>query len=225
MNLPFTATQFVGVFAKYNHAIGFAPIVAYLAGAAIVLVALLGRRDDSKYAGLLLAAMWAFTGIGYHLISFSAINPAARIFGVVFIVEAALLVFASLRGTLVLRFDRSVRSIFGLAAIAWAMVGYPLVGLLSGHGYPNGPVFGLTPCPLVLFTFGVLAFTQNTPRYLVTPAIMWALVGSTAALALGIREDVSLLITAVAFVALSLQARRAAERLAATVGDAAAAST
>lgn len=219
MNLPFTVTQFVAVFSSYNASIGLLPILAYAAGAAILAIAIRGCAKHSAVGGALLAAMWAFTGIGYHILSFARINPVARVFGVMFVIEAVLLAVASLRGKLRLRFDGSARSWFGAALAAWAMVGYPLAGYLGGHGYPNGPVFGLTPCPLVLFTFGVLCLAEMPPRYVVSVPILWALVGTTAALSLGIREDATLLLAAIAFVTLSLRHRRSAGRSAVARGE------
>jgi hypothetical protein len=37
-----------------------------------------------------------------------------------------------------------------------ALAIYPLLNTAPGHSYPRAPTFGLTPCPLVVFTFGIL---------------------------------------------------------------------
>jgi len=197
MQLPFTVTQFVGVFARYNAAIGPLPLVAYGLAIASVFFAARPRPGADRFIGLSLASLWAFTGIGYHLMSFSAINPAAKVFGVAFVVQATLLAITSLRGRLRFRVDlRDFRSRMGLVMVTFAAIVYPLVGAASGHGYPNGPVFGLTPCPLVIFTFGMLLMSERSlPKYLVIVPLAWALIGSTAAFALGIREDTGLLVT------------------------------
>ena len=91
------------------------------------------------------------------------------------------------------------------------MVAYPLIGSALGHGFPNGPVFGLTPCPLVLFTFGLLLLVDRAPRYMMVIPIIWALVGTSAAVSLGVVEDISLLASALLWTALSL-GRRATMR-------------
>lgn len=197
MHLPFTTAQFVAVFARYNAAIGPVPLVAYALAVASVYFAFVPRRWSDRFVGLALAGLWAFTGIGYHLLSFSAINPAARLFGALFVVQAILLAIAALRDRLHFRFSaREFRSRMGLVMVAFSAIVYPLVGMMQGHGYPNGPAFGVTPCPLVVFTFGMLMLTDRSlPKYLVAIPLAWALVGSTAAIALGIREDTGLLVT------------------------------
>jgi hypothetical protein len=212
MNLPFTFDQFINVFSDYNAAIWPTQIVAYVLGVVTVLLALRPNRASGKVIACVLATFWAFTGIAYHLLSFAPINPAARIFATVFVVEAALLLHAGLRGSLRFRFVGDLRSRAGLALMLWAMIGYPLVGFALGHGFPDGPVFGLTPCPLVIFTFGLFLLAEKTPRYVVMPPIVWALVGTSAAVTLGIREDLSLMAAAVIWTAFAVGARVAMRR-------------
>ncbi|HSK46712.1 MAG TPA: DUF6064 family protein [Coriobacteriia bacterium] len=198
MQLPFTINQFIGVFTTYNNAIGLLPLVAYALGALAVFSAVRGPRGSERLVPVTLAAMWGWTGVVYHLMHFSAINPAARLFGLAFVVQAVAFSIEAYRGRLRFGFSlRDARSRMGMVMVAFSMVVYPLVGMLSGHGYPNGPVFGLTPCPLVIFTFGMLLLSERTmPKYLVAIPLLWALVGSTAAFSLGIREDTGLLVSA-----------------------------
>ena len=40
--------------------------------------------------------------------------------------------------------------------IAYALIGYPVIGLLGGHPLRDLPVFGLAPCASVTFFFGLL---------------------------------------------------------------------
>jgi len=223
MQLPFTVSQFVSVFARYNAAIGPLPLVAYSAAVASVYFAARPRAGSSRFVGLSLAGLWAFTGIGYHLMSFSAINPAARLFGIAFVVQALFFAIEALRGRLQFRIDlRDFRSRMGLVMVAFSAVVYPVLGATFGHGYPNGPVFGLTPCPLVIFTFGMLLLTERSlPKYLVLVPLAWALIGSTAAFALGIREDTGLLVTGILATSVLLT-RRAALSIARGRGDRAA---
>ena len=54
-----------------------------------------------------------------------------------------------------------------LLLVAYAAVLYPLLGQWSGHVYPAQPTFGITPCPVTLFTFGALLLTSAPlPRWL-----------------------------------------------------------
>lgn len=221
VQLPFTAEQFIKVFESYNAAIGILPALAYSLGVGAVFLTFRKTNWSSRAIALLLASFWAFTGIAYHLMIFSAINPTARLFGIAFVVEAILLTWSGLRSNLVFSYRGDLKSRVGLTIIAWAMVGYPLAGALLGHGYPSGPVFALTPCPLLLFTFGMFLLAERVPRYLLQVPVMWSVVGTTAAFALGIHEDLTLALSAITFLTFAAKsaltnrsARRASARIA-----------
>lgn len=81
--------------------------------------------------------------------------------------------------------------------LVYALVLYPLVGRVLGHTYPETPTFGL-PCPLTIFTFGMLLLTdRRVPRWVLAIPTAWALIGSTAVFAFGIYQDLGLLASAV----------------------------
>jgi hypothetical protein len=74
------------------------------------------------------------------------------------------------------------------------MVVYSLIGVMAGHGWPRAPMFGVAPCPTTIFTFGVhMLATPSVPWWLVAIPVIWAVVGSTAAVLLGVPEDLGLL--------------------------------
>jgi hypothetical protein len=89
----------------------------------------------------------------------------------------------------------------GGVLILYAMVAYPIIGTLLGHGYPRSPSFGVAPCPTTIFTIGMLAFLSAPfPRYVFAIPIAWALIGSQAALQFGVYEDLGLLVAGLAAV-------------------------
>jgi Family of unknown function (DUF6064) len=58
-------------------------------------------------------------------------------------------------------------------------------------------MFGVAPCPTVIYTFGMLLWTsERVPGRLLIILTLWALIGSSAVFLLGIREDICLLIAA-----------------------------
>lgn len=66
----------------------------------------------------------------------------------------------------------------------------PLLGQLLGPGYPAMPMFGITPCPVTLFTFGLfLLTTEPIPRRLLVIPVIWSLIGGQAAFLLGTPQD------------------------------------
>jgi hypothetical protein len=82
--------------------------------------------------------------------------------GAMFAVQGLLLADATLRGG-ALRFDAAPgsRRWVGWALMAYAAVLYPLIGVCTGHAYPKLPMFGITPCPVTLFTLGVLLLARE----------------------------------------------------------------
>jgi Family of unknown function (DUF6064) len=60
-------------------------------------------------------------------------------------------------------------------------------------------MFGVTPCPVTIFSFGCLLLTTKpiSRRVLVIP-VLWAFIGGAAALPLGVWQDWMLPVAAVA---------------------------
>lgn len=193
--LPFTRDQFLTVFADYNLAVWPAQIAAYLLGAGIVLALLRPSRRSDGFVGAGLALMWIWTGLAYHASFFAAINRAAMGFAALFVVQGLLFAHAALvRADFPAAAHRGPASWFGWALVAYAAVVYPLIGL-AGHGYPTMPTFGITPCPVTLFTFGVLLVARGPmPRRLLVIPLLWSLIGGSAAFLLGVPQDWPLLI-------------------------------
>jgi hypothetical protein len=198
MQLPFDREQFLGVFSAYNTAIWPLQISAYVFGLVVLVAAWRGRRWSEPLIGMLLAMLWAFTGLVYHMAFFAQINPIARIFGIMFALQALLLFwFLTVRPRLALGIGKNGWSILGLLLVIYAAVLYPLLGAYMGHVFPAAPSFGLTPCPLAIFTFGVLLWARKPiPMVLLIIPCLWALIGFTAALKLGMSEDTALPISA-----------------------------
>ena len=94
----------------------------------------------------------------------------------------------------------NIYGITGGLYILYALVIYPLIGYYQGHVYPASPTFGL-PCPTTIFTFGLLLWTdKKIPILLLGVPFLWAIIGSSAAFSLGVKEDIGLLFSAVFFV-------------------------
>lgn len=198
--LPFTHTQFLEVFATYNVAVWPSQIVAYaLAVAMLATLAIAAPSLRGRLIGGGLGLMWLWTGIAYHWLQFTAINKAAWAFGALFVVQGLLFAFASMRG--MLRFDAQTSLLsrwIGWGLIAYAMLLYPVLGQTLGPGYPQTPMFGITPCPVTLFTFGVLLLASGpVARGLLVIPVIWSLVGGSAAFLLHVPQDWPLLLSGV----------------------------
>lgn len=202
--LPFTPDQFHAVFVSYNTAIWPIQIGAYLLGGiAIALLIFKPQGADRAIAGIL-AAMWLWTGVAYHALFFPAINKAAYLFAALFIIQGGYLIYAGVyRNQIRFSLRRGLADWAGWLFIVYAAILYPLIGLSTGHVYPEIPMFGVTPCPVTIFTFGLLLLTAPplSGWLLVIPSV-WSLIGGSAAILLHVPQDWLLL--ASGFVAVPL---------------------
>jgi hypothetical protein len=197
MQLPFTIEQFLAVFAAYNTSVWPMQIILNLLG--ILAIGLCFRSTvPSQVIAAILTVLWAWTGIAYHWMFFAAVNPAAKIFALLFIAQAGIfLVFGMLKKSLVFGFEKSWKSYIGAVLLLYGMVVYPVLGHFLGHMYPSCPTFG-APCPTTIFTFGLLMWTKGRVKwYILILPLIWSLIGFGAALKLGIYEDVGLLVSGV----------------------------
>lgn len=194
MQLPFTSAQFFEVFRRYNEAVWPAQFLLFAAG--IVAVTLAFRIGPGAQRGfsVILALLWVWMGAVYHIGFFSDINPAARIFGLIFIAQGALIGWLGIwKRQLTFDVPGSGRLVSGSALLVYALVVYPTLGFLLGHRFPDAPTFGL-PCPTTIFTIGLLLWAQPpASKGLLVIPMLWTLVGTLAALQLGMYEDFGLL--------------------------------
>lgn len=214
--LPFTPQQFLAVFVDYNEAIWPIQLGAYLLGClAITPLFWEAPHADRLIAGIM-AVMWLWTGIVYHGVFFAPINKAAYLFATMFVVQGAYLIYSGVFHHHI-RFGcrNDLAAWTGAALVLYAAILYPLIGIMTGHAYPEMPVFGVTPCPVTIFTFGMFLLTTGeiSRRLLVIPFI-WSLIGGSAAILLYVPQDWLLLLSGV--IVASLARYRAIPRQIAT---------
>jgi hypothetical protein len=195
--IPFTTEQFLQVFEKYNQAIYPFQFALILVAIVTIFITTSRKPFANKLIAYLLAFLWLWTGIVYHLIFFTAISPPAYLFGTLFIVQGLLFLYEGVvRNRLIFRASQNFYSIFATIFIAYSLVIYPLIGYALGRTFLASPTFG-TPCPTVIFTFGLLLWTDKRfPLSLLIIPVLWSLVGTSAALSFGIKEDFGLLVAA-----------------------------
>ena len=211
--MPFTIDDFLDVFRRYNDAVWPAQWILLILGLTAV-VAALRARWLTRAPVLILAVLWLWIGIVYHLGFFRAINPAAVVFGALFIAQAGVFVWLALRKPPI-RFtvQRDAAGLLGGLMIVFALVIYPSLGWLAGHRYPATPTFGL-PCPTTVLTFGLLLWAQPAlPRRVLVIPVLWSVVATVAAFQLGMVEDFSLPLVALVASAVALRGEPRVERL------------
>lgn len=208
MRIPFTTEQFFEIFAKYNSAVWPMQIVFYFFAAIVIGILFIKKPFYKKGISGILSIFWLWMGIVYHFVFFSSINPASKIFGLLFIVQGAALALVAFRKIPESRLPKtSIQAVLGFTLIFFALIVYPIMTHLSGHNYPGMPTLGL-PCPTTIFTIGVLliAFPSGY-KYLAIIPLLWSIVGSAAAFKLGVIADYGLIVAGICTIPLFLHKR------------------
>jgi hypothetical protein len=191
----FTTEQFFNVFAQYNTAVWPMQVILNL----LAIIALFLTTGKVNYAdravSAILAFLWIWTGLVYHIVFFTSINNLAYVFGGFVILQGVLFFIAgSLRQKISFRPHRDIYSIVGGLLILYGLLIYPILGYFLGHVYPYSPTFG-APCPTTIFTFGLLLWTdRKLPKYLLVIPLLWSIIGFFATINWGVSEDIMLLI-------------------------------
>lgn len=199
MNIPFSVQEFLSIFAEYNMEFQFMPIIMYILGITSVVLLITNRTQFSRIISGILCFFWVWIGLIYQIKFFSTINPAAIVFGILFIIEGALFFFfGTWKNKLIFTFSKDLVSAAGGLLIIYALIIYPIFGYFAGHHYPFSPLFGMAPCPTVIFTFGILLLNrEKTPTTLLIQPTLWAVIGLSAAIQLHIYEDFGLIASAI----------------------------
>jgi hypothetical protein len=208
MNPPFTTEQFFEIIEHYNLAVW--PVQFALNSLAFLAVALLIWRNEysSRVISAILAILWAWTGIAYHLVFFTTINKAAYAFGVICLAGASAFVWAGvIKKQLEFTSTMTYRRVLGIMLVVFSLGIYPILSNLFGHGYPTVPTFGL-PCPTTIFTIGMLCFLATPyPRYVHFAPVLWSVIGVQAAFLFGVYQDLGLLVSGIIGVFLMIKPR------------------
>jgi hypothetical protein len=149
-----------------------------------------------------LSIFWIAVAIGYHVLFFSVINQAAYIFGALFALMAMVfLIEGTIRNRLHFTKANGLRGGLAAATITYALLIYPVLGLLVTHPYPQTPMFGVTPCPTTIFTLGMLMLLHYpNPLLVALIPLLWSIVGGSGAFLLDMPQDWGLPAAAVAWV-------------------------
>ena len=204
MNISLTSDTLLGVFESYNAAIWPMQVAAYMLGAVAILLAVRKAKSSARIIAAILSFLWLFTGIAFFMLALAPVFPPAYLFGGLFVIQAGILLAEIFRPRVSFGLGRGWPSVTGLLFIVFSIVGYPLIGLLVEHRYPRSPPFGLTPCPLLVFTFGLLLLTTSrVPRRMFVIPLLCAIAG-VIPIAIGMVEDVAMVAAGVVGTALIL---------------------
>ncbi len=201
--LPFTVEQFYGVFAQYNDSVWPMQIVLYAIGIAVLVLLAVAWSGRGRIISGLLALLWVWTSVVYYFVFFTGISGSGWVIGGVLLAGGLWLGWVGgIQGRIHFGWRGDWRGAVGGLLILYALVLYPLIGLAVGHSYPAMPTFGL-PCPVTIFTVGMLLLTTApVPRSVFIAPALWGLFGgASATFLLGVYQDAGLLLAGIVSVA------------------------
>jgi len=190
-----TVEQLLEVFATYNPQIWPMQIVAYVLGIVCVYLAVRKTAFSGRLIPAILAFFWLWVAFLFWLPSGLQGYVPGYLFSAIFLIQGVLFLVYTLKPKLTFGFQKDACSWAGIFFLVYALVGYPLVGALVGHVYPSMSPFGLTPCPVVTFTFGLLLLTGNKiPKALLVIPFFYSLSGFLW-MSIGMWEDIGMILS------------------------------
>jgi hypothetical protein len=202
-HLPFGREEFLDVIAAYNVAVAPMQLALLALAAAAIALPLVHAPHAGRWAAAALSLLWLWMGAVFHIGFFTDINPAAFLFGALFLLQGFLFAAVAASRGLPPPAWHGVQGLAAGALLVYGFVVYPAVANAVGHEYPRLPTFGL-PCPTTIFTWAVLIVgEQRPPRFLFVVPALWSLLGVSAALQLGMWEDLGLAVAGVVALAVA----------------------
>jgi len=199
MQLPFTTEQFFNIIEKYNLSIFPFQLIITLLGAGCLFLLHSKLWSKDKIIGVYLGVLWLWIGAVYHLTFFTCINKVAFLFGAIFILQGLLILFYTLaKNRLAFKFSYHRKDYLGYFFILYGLIIYPIISYFVEGSFKMTIIMGL-PCPSTIFTFGLFLLSTNKfPKILLIIPSLWAIVGLSAAINIGVYQDVMILIAALA---------------------------
>jgi hypothetical protein len=207
--MPFSIEMLLDYFAEYNVRIWPMQLVGYALGLLALIPLFQPGRAWNRVVTGVLGFLWLWVSLVFW---WQAAANMAMLYApaALFAVQGALFLSALVQGRITYGSAGRVDTTIGLSFVAYALVGYPLVGLLVGHEYPHTALSPLFPCPAIVLTFGVLLLAREVPRHLLVIPTLWAVSGILW-FYLGMVEDAGLVMGGAVGVVMLIARERAAE--------------
>lgn len=149
---------------RYNKAIWPMQVVGYALGIFAIFWGIKRIKYSDHIIMFILSYFWLWAGLVF---SISFLAPDYKVFyilGLLGIIQGILFLFFGLwsyKKVPLFAFKLDMYGIIGVMYILYALIIYPWIGYLTGHPYPNHPVFGVAPCPVCIFTFGLFLWARK----------------------------------------------------------------
>src|SRR5215211_100778 len=174
--LLFSPRVYYRIFELHNRALWPAHVVALILGVTIFLLPLRKpTRATARAVPAVLGALWIWIAWAFFWERYATINWAAPHVAPFFALQGLLLLWIGTAGRrLAFAPSHDVFDRGGLALLAFALAGYPLLAPLMGRPWLAAEVFGIAPDPTAIATLAVLALAHGRARWLTTPIpLLW----------------------------------------------------
>lgn len=193
--------EFFDLFGSYNEMYLIVIILTFVFAIVALLMVFRKSTYSNRIISLTLAFLWLWIGIVFGILVFGPFPTVMAgiempgiwyLFGSIFALHGfILLYFGVIKDTVSYTWKPSYRHYIGLFIILFGLVIYPFVGVLTGRVFPEYPLFGIAPCPVTLFTIGLLLWSDVKPALpLVVIPIFWGFMGIVPVLFYEVYADI-----------------------------------
>ncbi len=188
--LLYSPRTYYRMFELYHQQIWPIHLVVLACVVAVVVLAHRGVEWCGRAIAGLLAVLWLWVAIAFHLQRYATINWAAKHFAAMFVIQALLLVwYGVVRGRLRFRLSREPAAYVAVGLLLVALVLEPIAGRIAGREWRQVEIFGVTPDPTAVATLALLALSvPRAPRALLVIPVAWCAIGGATLWALGSAE-------------------------------------
>lgn len=192
----------------YNETVSPITVLTFILG--LLTVYLVSKRSNqaSRFVAFILSFLWIWSGLVFHILFFGpteveflgiTLTGVWYFSGFLFILQSLIfLVYGPIKNTLSFSLDLTPCSIVGSGFVIYSMIIYPLIGGLTGYIYPKYPIFGTAPCPVTIFTTGILLWTnKKVPLLAIIIPFIWGIMGIMPVLLANVYADIGLIVSSI----------------------------
>lgn len=176
---------------EYNTDVFPVMILCYIC--AVFVIGIIGTKSHMKnrISGFFLSFLFIFNGLIEFIFYYGSVSSQYYVWGSLWIIQGiAFFVHSGIKDSFSLEYKKDYKTIIAIILIFSALIIYPVIGFLTGHGYPTGPIFGVAPCPVTIFTFALLIINRQLfPIFLLVIPFLWSLTGIYAIFFFHVYQD------------------------------------
>lgn len=211
--IPYSPEVYHSQLGYYYQATSPAHLLAI--GIGLLLLVLVARPSarGPLISQLIIASFWIWTGAIFHRVYFAELNWAAEYFGYAFIAQGLLVGLHAILYTDKVYQTPPLARVTGCVLVVVAMIFSPTIAAVAEAPIATAHLFGITPLPLIIATWGVLLVSAaRLPLWLLVIPLIWTVWEGLIAHALGLWPDVALAVISGAggLFLITLKARKSA---------------